>query len=162
MYIKDWKTLGFYHYEVNQKIFIPRVMLNFLAEQRLLALSFSCKENLDPFSPFKVSQGASLLGTYQLRAEGEKLRFFGVPSGLDSISKWPLCSWLEMQLVVSLATVQSSTGKRIFFLLPSQPIILPFAFLLPLLLLPLLRVGEVTLCLVNRQHAASRVVWTLL
>lgn len=48
--------------------------------------------------------------------------------------------------------------KRDFFPLPSQPIILPFAFLLPLPLLPGLRVGEGVVCLVNRQHADSRVV----
>lgn len=85
-----------------------------------------------------------------------KLKFFGFLRGLENVGKQSPSVWLDMQLVKSLATIQSATGKKIiFFLLPPQPIILPFAFLLPPLLLPLLRVGKVILCLVNRQHTFS-------
>lgn len=100
--------------------------------------------------------GGKCLRNIASQSRRRKLKFFGLQSGLENVGKQSQSVWLEMQLVKSLATIQECNWKkRIFFLLPPQPIILPFAFLLPLLLLPLLRVGKVILCLVNRQHTFS-------
>lgn len=64
--------------------------------------------------PVLVFPGGQCLRDIASQSRRRKLKFFGFQSGLQNVGKQSPSVWLEMQLVKSLATIQSATAKREF------------------------------------------------